>query len=623
MATSKITASLGRIVNNAADLLGRLQVGVNKLLWGKANQQPTQTVKYNPNTGNLDYRVTPRTTPQQPKGSLITSGLFNTLDALNSVDLCNVITYATDNINVSKRPRPEKPWTATQTALYTLQDKAAIAQTSIDKYLAYPNVFIGSYVGLGPNAVPAQQAVSQSNAPVQGGTEVQKYNLYFLMQALRESFTVNTPGNGSILTAEERTLLTTVPGLGSNLNVVDDFIGTVNKYSDYRQIPNQDLQKLQNKVTTLRSVCVTIQNLDFKNALALTGNFLRTDIRSQIQSLSRFVDVTKILPTLKQVTAAVRSFIKIGRQIYGVITLGQFLIKLILLFYKIFKFITRFFGVLAIPLMFSTAGAQTLIQDQKDKAKTESDGLMSLLKGLNALLALALTLVRYILANANELLIRLQTTITVLQGCEAVKDSDVLRELEEVVGELEVLKDELTGYITKYDSKTSPDSAVFGVYDIRVVDEEVVDPTVENKRRRGIALDERGVIVAQSDLTFATNTAVIIEEVKQKLIAAGLVQPTFAQVDFVDLGIISESFNYLDNNDILDSDLNIEPVELDGPDNLSEDKGLGLNAFINNLKGGKRLRQRARRIVTQQTATVKSQVQSELASSKEALKTGN
>lgn len=624
MATSKITSSIERIVNNSANLLGRLQVGINKVLWGKVNEQPVQTVTFNTKTSSLDYKVKPPSTPQQPKGNLVTSGLFNALDALNSVDLCNVLTYATDNITAKKRPRPPKSeWSETQTLLYGLQDQTAVVQTYIDKYLAYPNVFIGSYVGTGPNVVPLEQAVAQSNAPAQGGTESAKYNLYFLIQAIREVFGSNRFLSQSILTAEERALLVVVPGLGGNLNIIDDFIGTVSRYSDYRQIPNQDLQKLQGKVLTVRSICVAIQNLDFQNALVAVGNILSSDIRSQIQTLSKYLDVTKIIPTLKQIVSAIRTFIKIGRQVYGVITLGQFLVKLILLFYKIFKFIIKFFSVLAIPLMFSTAGAQTLIQDQKEKAKTESDGLMDLLKGINAVLALALTFVRYVLANANELLIRLQTILTTLQNCNAVKDSDVIRELEQATAELKSFKEELESYITKYDSKTSPDNAIFGIYDIRVVDEELVDQTIRNKRRRGIALDNAGSIVAQSDLTFATNTAVIIEEVKQKLIAAGLVQPTLSQVDFVDLAIISESLNYLDNEDILQDDLNIEPVELDSPDNLNEESGLGLNAFINNLKGGKRLRQRVRRVVTQQTANIKSQVSSELSNSQQALKTGN
>jgi hypothetical protein len=619
MGKSKLAISVGKVVTTSAKGLGTFQTGVNKILWGSANTQPEQTVKYNTTTGTLNYTSTP-TTPTKPAGSLVESGLFNVLDVLNSVDLCNVLSYFADTISIKKNPRPDKStWTAAQTALYTLQDQAASVQTQIDKFMAFPNVFIGSYIGTGPNAVPINQAVSQSGAPKEGGTGVTAYNVYFLMQSIKDTFSFNTPGTGSLFTAEDKTLLTGVPGLGGNLNIIDDFLGTINKYSDYRQIPNAELQNLINKINIVRSVCVTIQNLDFKSALSLVGNFLGTDIRSQIQKLSQFLDPTKIIPTLKQINSSLQAFIRIGNQIQGILRTGQFLIKLALLFYKVFKFIIKFFSALPAPLAWSTAGIQTTIQDAKEKAKDESDGVMILLKSINSLLSVVVMFIRYLLTNTNELIRRLDILLLNLQACQAVKDSDVLRQLESTKQDLLNLREQLATYITQYDSKTNPDTAMFGGYDIRVVDEQLTDQSIVNKRRRGIALDTSGQIVAQSDLTFATNTAVIIAEVQQKLISEKLVQPSLGVVDGTNLATISDSLNYLESNDVLNDNLNIEPTQLDSPDNLDENQGLGINAFFNNLPGGKKLRQRTRKAVQDSVTNVKAEVSGELASSKQTL----
>jgi len=619
MGTSKLAISIGKAVTSTAKGLGTFQTGVNKILWGQANTQPTQTVNYNTKSGNLEYTSSAPIVPTKPSGSLVESGLFNALDALNSVDICNVLAYTTDTIHFKKQKRPQGPWSATQTSLYFLQDQAALVQTQVDKFIAYPNIFIGSYIGTGPNAVSINQAVTQSNAPTQGGSEVTKYNLYFLMKSIKETFSFSSQGTGSLFTSQDKTLITTVPGLGGNLNIIDDFLGTVNKYDDYRQIPNSELQNLVNKVTIIRSVCVTIQNLDFKNTLALTGNFLSTDIRAQIQKLSNFLDPTKIIPTLKQINSSLLAFIRIGRQVQGTLNTAQFLIKLALLFYKVFKFIIAFFSALPIPLIFSTSGAQTAIQDVKDKAKDESDGVMVLLKSINSLLTVIVMFIRYLLTNANELLYRLDILLTQLEGCEAVKDSDVVAELQKTKTDLTELRDQLAAYITKYDSKVDPNTAMFGGYNIRVVDEELTDKSIQNKRRRGIALSQDGQIVAQSDLTFATNTAVIIAEVKQKLMAQKLVQPSLGQVDSVNISVISESLDYLDSNDVLNDNLNITPTQLDSANNLDETKGLGLNAFINNLKGGKKLRQRTAAAVAASTANVKSQVAGEASTSNKTL----
>jgi hypothetical protein len=170
---------------------------------------------------------------------------------------------------------------------------------------------------------------------------------------------------------------------------------------------------------------------------------------------------------------------------------------------------------------------------------------------------------------------------------------------------------------------------MFGTYDIRVVDEELTDRSIQNKRRRGIALTQTGQIVAQSDLTFATNTAVIIAEVKQKLVSLGLVQPNLvsgttnnAVADATNLATISESLDYLDNNDVIQDDLNITTTPSDLPDNLDETKGLGLNAFINNLKGGKKLRKRVQAALKVQADAAKAQIAKEKTAANESLKGG-
>ena len=158
--------------------------------------------------------------------------------------------------------------------------------------------------------------------------------------------------------------------------------------------------------------------------------------------------------------------------------------------------------------MFQTSGAQVTIQGAADAAKDESDGVMRLLKGVNALLSVVVIFIRYVLTNTNEILVRLDTILLTLEACEAMKQSDVLFELQQTRSDLVVLKEQLETYIIKHDSKIDPNTAMFGAYDIRVVDEEVTDRSIQNKRRRGIALDQNGQIVAQSDLTFATNTAI-------------------------------------------------------------------------------------------------------------------
>ena len=229
MGTSVIANGLNTLVKNTAKLVGKMQIGINKILWGVNNRQPSMAVKLTDTTtktfqqdGQLEsestktkYAFTQNTPAPTPPGkgeNLLTAGLFNALDILAELDLCNIIASLTDMINIKKKPRnpPNGPWQPPASYLYYIQDQCGEIRKFIDKYLAYPNEFIGSYLGVGPNALPPQEALDKTGAPVQGGTAVQKYNIYFLMQSIKD-LTDTFTGPNSIFSAEEQTLLSSVP----------------------------------------------------------------------------------------------------------------------------------------------------------------------------------------------------------------------------------------------------------------------------------------------------------------------------------------------------------------------------------------------------------------------------
>ena len=623
MGTSVIANGLNTLVKNTAKLVGKMQIGINKILWGVNNRQPSMAVKLTDTTtrtfqqdGQLEsestktkYAFTQKTPAPAPPGkgeNLLTAGLFNALDILAELDLCNIIASLTDMINIKKKPRnpPNGPWQPPASYLYYIQDQCGEIRKFIDKYLAYPNEFIGSYLGVGPNTLPPQEALDKTGAPTQGGIAVQKYNTYFLMQSIKD-LTDTFTGPQSIFSAEEQTLLSSVPGLGGCLNFLDDFTGTINKYSDYRNISNEDLQKLINKINQVRSICVTIENLNFKSGLALAGNLLGVNVREEIQKLSDFLNPTQIIPTLRDINSSIRGFIKIGQQVQGMLSLGQFIIKIALVFNKVFKFVIQFITNAPIPAMGVDTGTISRLESAKFKAKDETTGVERVLKAVNALLSVLLLFIRYLVTNANELLIRLDIILTNLEVCEAVKDSDVLAELQTTRSALVNLRDELLIYLNEYDSKTNPDTAMFGVYDIRIVDEEITDKEITNKRRRGIALAPDGQLVTQSDLTFATNPAVIIGEVQQKLLALGLVSTGQGLLDAATLDTVAQSINFLNSNDIAENDLNID---VSARDSASTVQAMNISDFLGNLPGGDQFKQKSRSTTAGYAANAQTQV---------------
>jgi len=590
-----------------------LQVGVFKILWGTATNPPPKASVRDPQTGKEKVVQTTIANTGQKISNFFQSGLFNILDTINGLDLCNILSFLTTTTNSKPKKRPEKPWTKEQIALFYVQDKAKLAQDTIDKYLALPTSLVRSYAGIEPKIVTPKQAVSGSNTNEKAtdltGTNAQRYNVYSLLQALKDAFTAD--GKNSIITSEDATLLSQVPGFGNSLNFIDDFIAKINQYTDYRNINNEELQKLLKQINDIRSICVTIQTLDFSSILATVGNFLGVDVRAQIQQLSKVVDPTKLLPTIKQISNQVNGFIKIAQRTFNILTQLQFIIKIAILLTKIFTFIEVFFLSNPLPTLFTTAGVQASFSKAREAATNGKNQVIRRLQQVNSLLSVLISFVRYLLASATELLSKLEITIRQLEACETTKDSAVILDLKASYADLKQVQEQLATYIAIHDGKTDPDVSTLGDYSIRVVDEELVDTAIVNKRRRGIAVNKNGAIVAQSDLTFATNTSIIIEEVKVKLVSSGLVKSQFSGFAGSDLAVISTSLTYLEDNTALDSNFNFDTLLQDNgesPDSEDESVGLGLNAFINNLKGGKKLRLRSRAAMKSSATAFQTQI---------------
>ena len=84
--------------------------------------------------------------------------------------------------------------------------------------------------------------------------------------------------------------------------------------------------------------------------------------------------------------------------------------------------------------------------------------------------------------------------------------------------------------------------------------------------------------------------------------------------------------NYLENDTVLGEDFNFDTLlneSKDLPDSADENQGLGLNAFINNLSGGRRLRKRVRTALDNSSTTFKNQVAQEKDNGENLLKTDN
>ena len=608
-----ITTGLRKFIKVIGKGINAAKKAADKVLWGSVNEAPAVPAPGTPAP----------TTPKKSKvGSFIQSGLFNVLDALLSVDLCNILDYLISSVDARKKKRSETP-TNIEKALYDLQDKAALIRDCIDKFYAFPSDILSNLKNPDPQAAPAPGTKPPSEPPPDNtlaGSAMQKYNLGIVSKYSATVFKsannlqaeaqgaiagVNAMAQQALVDPEVQAALSLIPGFNTNINALQDFIGLADKYADFRAIPNDEFQKILKKLDTTRAVCVTIENMSLGGAIDLVQQFSGLDIRSQIAKLNQFMNPAKIVPTLKQVDNSLKSFIATCKSIQSYIRIGRGIIKIGLVLIKIYKYIAKLISTIPAPLMYATYNVVSALENAKEAAKDNTSKLELFLQDLNELMGVIMGVVLYLQQNAIALLQRVEILISRLEQCTALDGSEVLAQLKTTRQSLIAAERELASILADYNAKANPDSVDYGSYTIRVVEEEVVDTTVRNRRRRGIALDVNGVLAAQSDLTFATNTAVIIEETKIKLITLGLVSPELSPTDL----FITEAMTYLGNDSVNMNDLNIP----------GSSSSIALNSYLNTLPGGRVMRQRVRKVLNANNASAKKAIASQMTSTSQYL----
>lgn len=583
---AQIVKGLNKIIINVGKGVNSAKKAADKVLWGSVDETPAVPAPGSP--------------PPPPKptkvGSFIQSGLFNVLDALLQVDLCAIITYllTTADNQLAKAKRSETP-TKIEKALYDLQDNAILLRQAIDTFYATPNQVLQDLKNPNPQAAPAPGTATETNTPSANnlvGSNMQKYNYGIVGKYAQVVFkniggglqvaqgtigATNEITQGALADPDVKAALSLIPGFNTQINALQDYLSVVDRYADFRAIPNDEFQDLLKKLDTVRDVCVAIENFSITGVVNLVDQFVGSDIRSQIAQLNQYLNPSKIVPTLKEINNSLRTFINTCKTIQVYIRVGRGAIKIAITLVRIFQFIASLISSTPAPLMFLTYDVTARLENAKEAAKSNSSALMNFLGQLNSLLGILLGVVQYLVNNTDALLQRLERLLAILSACPSMEGSDLVTQLQATQKDLIQVRDELRQVLADYESR-QPDE--YAPYKIVVIEEELVDEGITNKRRRGVALDLNGVQVAQSDLTFATDNAVIIQEVKLILRSMGLISSEISETDLV----IQQSLRYLDTDE-----LDTNELIADRPDGDT-----GLNSYLQGLSGTSKFRAKTR-----------------------------
>ena len=360
-------------------------------------------------------------------------GIFFVMDKLLEVDMCNILEYALNQIPGGKAFDPNVDPNTISDPLarkkYEIQLKAYQVQVLIDDFYSLygdnntskkKSALVGlikkvrtileEVLGITPDPIlsPEQQIEQEASGlsfrdSLSGNTQA---------QAVRDL--VGTDG------LRDAELVAAFPELRLFSNFMEDIYRVFNKYSDVRNFPSQDVQKVLRKIDDIRTIAISIQNLTtVSGAINLADRFLDGRISKFIKMISKIIDPRKIIPFLKTIMDVCRIIIRIANQILRIISFFSNIISLFLLLVKVFWILRKFFLGVPIPNAFTTVGVTTVAADTLQQTIKELGFLFFLkrLKQINQLLQTIIGFLRSLVTKLFTLVEKITALIFNIEAC--------------------------------------------------------------------------------------------------------------------------------------------------------------------------------------------------------------
>ncbi len=424
-----------------------------------------------------------------PITKAIDRGISNILEDVASVDMCNLLSYAINEIPGGKQFNPEEPPPSDNPfalSKWRLQKAAYDVQKKIDDY----------YTSYGDAKNPDS-----------------KFGLYNLTKDITEIFNLTNNPNFPISNPE---LNKAFPSLSVASNFLTNSLSLFNRYTDLRQIPNEDLQKIIRTIDQIRVYAVAIQGLNTPASFVnLADSILGGNVQKEIEKINKIITPTKLIPLLKQILKAANNLNSLGTKLLSYITTSQAIIKIAIILIRVYDFLISFFTVLLVPNQFTVVGTTTKFSDTVTEVFRErgKKKLVKRLSQINVLLGAIAGLAQTLIIGLYDIVQKINLILLNLENCVNAP-SDLKEEMQTTINNAASTINNLQDFLDRYNNAQDRINRTFGDYVIEIINEEITDEGISIRRRYGIARDNNGYIVAKSTPTFASLDLIIINEVK-------------------------------------------------------------------------------------------------------------
>jgi hypothetical protein len=543
-------------------------------------------------------------------------GVVYLVSVFSIIDLCSIIdafSIVTNNLNIPKfNPNQNPP---PDDYKWKIQKLAYDIQVQIDQLL--------NTVGINPNQ---GEILFNGISTIVPNLEKLTSGDYLLSDNLRKSY----------------------PQVSQMNNLITDAASYFKNVGGISNTDKEKINKTLKKINLIRQSCILIQG--FTTPMSIS-NYAKASLNPSLYEAIDKLGVDNINPVklneiLSGLEKKINTINKASSFILKYTQYLQFIIKIGLTLVKVFKIVINFMLLLPLPSVVLTAGVHTGLSKAERKLDDYINNMIKILSEVNLYVSMIVGFLKGITTVLDQIATDLELIIKKLESCKRADnntnninttsnktnqdntnnaETERIGNLQNLLTELKSINNSFKGFINNYESKKASNNKTYEGYTIEILTEDVSDQNVLKTtlpRRYGIAIDGAGIEVVKTDYTFASDDSVIINQVKLLLNSKGLTKPQEQVFTNEQLNILNEAMAAIEDNDISMDDIPVTPIGLgslatetkeeylDPPDSEDENDGLGLNAFVNKLKGGKSLRERIKKIMQQSKEKLNSDINS-------------
>lgn len=515
---------LEAIVTNIANRLGDIEVAIDEIYYG------------NPTKKNRGLKL--------PGMTGKVNGVLPIAQEIAKVDLCNILIYLLSNADLTKIP--------------------------------------GKDSKIGKKVEELKEKAKKLNIDIDSGQLTNKVISPSKLSKIKESLDIITLGIDNEVVA-------VVPQLANAKNYIDDVRGSISPYTNLNTVPSADVQRIMGKIRGVQSTMQSITSIS--NVQDLTDFVSRAaniNINNQLRELQKIINPSQILPAFRAIAALLKSINQIALKLLNFIRILQSIVTQAQALIRVLEIIIKILKLIPLPNMFTVVALTQKFSDILRKVSEFLENMKKRLAQISKLIEQIYTTAIDITAKIGELNIIVQNIISNLEICAPTKDSPITKELKDTKELLTGTVDKLKSFTTTYASALNDrNKQIFNGYTLEILEEELVDEGIKYKRRKAIALDSRGVLVAETQLTFATDTLLLFEELKLLLRDRGLALGSSEAVPGLELSdkALFESIGLIDEAALTQT---------------TSQANAEVSSFITGIKkGGRKFKRRIRQITSQ------------------------